>query len=50
VVVVAFDVIDGFERRVGEIIDRAPDALLDPIDAEAGLDEARGARVEDVAL
>src|SRR5262245_27577109 len=50
VIVVAFNVVDGFERRVGEIVDRAADALFDLLDAEAGLDEAGGAGVENVAL
>src|SRR5262249_8487487 len=50
VIVVALDVVDGFERRVGEIVYSAADALLDLIDAEAGLDEAGGAGVEDVAF
>src|SRR4030095_1273433 len=31
-------------------VNRAPDALLDPLDVEARLDKARGPRVEDVAF
>src|SRR5262249_3890757 len=50
VIVVALDVVDGFERRGGGIVYSAADSRLDLIDADAGLDEAGGAGVEDVAF
>src|SRR5262245_33430544 len=47
-VVVTFGVIDGLERRIGEVINRAADALLHGFDAEPRLHKSGGARIENI--